>query len=247
MSSRSYDVAPFFDIYPQIHKLISDLDRQLSNAARYPGLARDQHLDAAITSALAHARRISAVIDSMDGNTHLHASAATTALIRSLAQAKQAHGRASDWSRDRRLRRARKHAGRLAHIADPAHTKGEERTKSVQLAKVPRRLAALATQILPCANRDQYDEIYRSALFELADKKKRLAQLSFAIQVLVTAPWLRHELRKPRSATSARDQHFMKPSVECEDISRTSHDEEGACSRDSTTSWRAALAHMPDR
>jgi hypothetical protein len=69
--------------------------------------------------------------------------------------------------------------------------------RSFHLA-VSRRLTAWAARILPVADRSEYEELFGSELYELAQSDGgRRAQLAYALRVLVRAPLLRRELRAP--------------------------------------------------
>ena len=61
------------------------------------------------------------------------------------------------------------------------------------------RIVERAVAVLPAAERDRYLEEYRSELYDLtADGASRRARVMWSIRVLVRAPLLRRELRKPQ-------------------------------------------------
>jgi len=60
------------------------------------------------------------------------------------------------------------------------------------------RLTAWAARLLPPADQPDYEELFRSELYDLAQSGSgRWAQLAYAIRVLIRAPQLRRELRAP--------------------------------------------------
>ncbi len=77
-------------------------------------------------------------------------------------------------------------------------TSSERPAPSVRPSTLSDRLLTVTARILPAIERPEYEELFRSELFDLAlSGSGRWAQLAYALRVLVRAPLLRRELRAP--------------------------------------------------
>ncbi|EME60141.1 hypothetical protein [Amycolatopsis decaplanina] len=79
----------------------------------------------------------------------------------------------------------------------PVHAVEAEPEKAVRSA-TSRRLTDWAARILPAADRLEYTELFHAELHDLAESGcGGRAQITYALRVLVRAPWLRRELSAP--------------------------------------------------
>lgn len=89
---------------------------------------------------------------------------------------------------------------RLAQVFALNEAQGNGR----KVSSVSRWIAGWALAVLPSCERVAYSEIFASELAELSKSKNWLAQVIYALRVLVRAPILGRELRAPDSRAKER-------------------------------------------
>ncbi|MGW7534076.1 hypothetical protein [Amycolatopsis sp. NPDC054798] len=84
-------------------------------------------------------------------------------------------------------------------------TRTVEQISQVQVRKTSYHLASFAVRLLPAESRSDYEERFRSELFDLAEAGCGWQQqVRHSLRVLARAPWLRHELRAPTPSPQER-------------------------------------------
>lgn len=92
----------------------------------------------------------------------------------------------------------------LVEVMPTYDVPAQNQRTAAQPGRTARKLMAMATRLLPAADRPRYTAEFRAELTDIATAGTRRAQFAYAVRLVIAAPRLRAELKAPRRRSASQ-------------------------------------------